>query len=99
MLRDSAKVWSIDPDGIGIMGSSAGGHLATTIATHAEKRVRPDFQILFYPVVTFVGKTHGGTRKHFLGKDADNAALCNEYSNELHVKSKRIGIHVLPQKN
>lgn len=86
MLRDSAKVWSIDPDGIGIMGSSAGGHLATTIATHAEKRVRPDFQILFYPVVTFVGKTHGGTRKHFLGKDADNAALCNEYSNELHVK-------------
>ena len=86
MLRDSAKVWNIDPDGIGIMGSSAGGHLATTIATHAEKRVRPDFQILFYPVVTFVGKTHGGTRKHFLGKDADNATLCNEYSNELHVK-------------
>lgn len=63
-----------------------GGHLASTIATHAAKACRPDFQILFYPVITFVGKTHGGSRRHLLGKEADNEALCREYSNELHVK-------------
>lgn len=86
MVRDSAEAWNIDPNGIGIMGSSAGGHLASTIATHAAKACRPDFQILFYPVITFVGKTHGGSRRHLLGKEADNEALCREYSNELHVK-------------
>ncbi len=52
MVRDSADVWNLNPNDIGIMGSSAGGHLASTIATHAKPELRPNFQILFYPVIT-----------------------------------------------
>lgn len=52
MVRDSADVWNLNPNDIGIMGSSAGGHLASTIATHAPEALRPNFQILFYPVIT-----------------------------------------------
>ena len=52
IVRDSADVWNLNPRDIGIMGSSAGGHLASTIATHAKPELRPDFQILFYPVIT-----------------------------------------------
>lgn len=52
MARDSADVWNLNPYDIGIMGSSAGGHLASTIATHTRPELRPNFQILFYPVIT-----------------------------------------------
>lgn len=52
LVRRNASNWNINPDDVGIMGSSAGGHLASTIATHAAKDARPDFQILFYPVIT-----------------------------------------------
>ena len=86
MVRDSAIVWNINPKGVGIMGSSAGGHLASTVATHAAAGVRPDFQILFYPVITFVGKTHKGSLKCFLGKDSTSRAALKEYSNERHVE-------------
>ena len=51
IVRDSADVWNLNPNDIGIMGSSAGGHLASTIATHARPELRPNFQILFYPVI------------------------------------------------
>ena len=84
IMRDSASVWNINPHDIGIMGSSAGGHLATTIATHADSASRPDFQILFYPVVTMKAHTHGGSRKNILG-DTPTEAQLEEYSNELHV--------------
>lgn len=47
LVRDSADVWNLNPNDIGIMGSSAGGHLASTIATHAKPELRPNFQILF----------------------------------------------------
>lgn len=86
LVRDSAEAWHINPHNIGIMGASAGGHLASTVATHADSLCRPDFQILIYPVITFVNATHNGSRTHFLGKDKDNSSLRQQYSNELQVK-------------
>lgn len=80
-LRDNAADWKINPSDIGIMGFSAGGHLASTIATHTEGAEKPDFQILFYPVVSLdPAITHAGTRTGFLGKNPDATAQ-QEYSN------------------
>lgn len=74
VLADSAAVWGIDPAKIGIMGSSAGGHLAATMCTCPESTVRPAFQLLFYPVISFDEKiAHGTSRKLFLPEDADDA--------------------------
>ena len=85
MVRDSAAVWNLNPYDIGIMGSSAGGHLASTIATHTKPELRPDFQILFYPVITMDRSyTHMGSHNNLLGKDA-SAELEAEFSNEKHV--------------
>ncbi len=85
IVRDSADVWNLNPRDIGIMGSSAGGHLASTIATHAKPELRPDFQILFYPVITMdKSYTHMGSHNSLLGKDA-SAELEKEYSNEKQV--------------
>ena len=53
------------------MGSSAGGHLASTMATHTSPELRPNFQILFYPVITMdKSYTHMGSHNNLLGKDA-----------------------------
>ena len=52
IVRDSAELWGINPHDVGIMGFSAGGHLASVISTHAPFEVRPDFSILFYPVIS-----------------------------------------------
>ena len=52
LVRDYAKEWNINPGKVGIMGSSAGGHVASTLATHFAADTRPDFQILLYPVIT-----------------------------------------------
>lgn len=85
MVRDSADVWNLNPNDIGIMGSSAGGHLASTIATHAPEALRPNFQILFYPVITMDKSfTHMGSHDNLLGKDA-SADLETEFSNEKQV--------------
>jgi len=86
MVRDSAEVWHIDPTQVGIMGSSAGGHLASTIATHSTApEVRPDFQILFYPVISMDPKKgHQLTHENFLGKNASKE-LIDLYSNEKQV--------------
>lgn len=85
MVRDSADVWNLNPNDIGIMGSSAGGHLASTIATHAPEALRPNFQILFYPVITMDKSfTHMGSHDNLLGKDA-SADLEKELSNEKQV--------------
>lgn len=85
MVRDSADVWNLNPNDIGIMGSSAGGHLASTIATHAPEVLRPNFQILFYPVITMDKSfTHMGSHDNLLGKDA-SADLEKEFSNEKQV--------------
>ncbi len=85
MVRDSADVWNINPFDVGIMGSSAGGHLASTIATHSQADVRPNFQILFYPVISMdKSLTHMGSHDNLLGKDASKE-LEQEYSNERRV--------------
>ena len=70
MLRRNASLWNIKPDDIGIMGSSAGGHLASTIATRSRGDAAPNFQILFYPVITMDPSfTHRGSHDNLLGKD------------------------------
>lgn len=85
MVRDSADVWNLNPNDVGIMGSSAGGHLASTIATHTPEALRPNFQILFYPVITMDKSfTHMGSHDNLLGKDA-SAELEKEFSNEKQV--------------
>lgn len=81
-VRDSADTWHLNPNDIGIMGFSAGGHLASYIATNAETSIRPSFQILFYPVITMdKAYTHMGSHDNLLGEDA-NAELEYLYSSE-----------------
>ncbi len=71
---------------VGIMGSSAGGHLASTAATHLEQL--PDFQVLLYPVISMQeGLTHQGSRDNLLGKNPDQSTV-DAYSNELCVTEK-----------
>ncbi len=82
---NSAK-WGIDSSKVGIMGASAGGHLASTLATHySSKETRPDFQVLFYPVITMdPAYTHGGSRENLLGS-SPSKELQDRFSNELQV--------------
>ena len=86
-MRDSAAVWHLNPRDIGIMGSSAGGHLASTIATHSPYELRPDFQILIYPVITMGRGTHQGSLEGLLGEQRTDPALVSLYSNERQVRS------------
>ena len=84
-VRANASTWHINPDAIGIMGFSAGGHLASTIATHVTDSIRPAFQILLYPVISMNPQfTHKGSLTGFLGKNpsAEDEQL---YSNDLQV--------------
>ncbi|MDD6437897.1 MAG: alpha/beta hydrolase [Prevotella sp.] len=85
IIRRHAKEWNINPNDIGIMGSSAGGHLASTLSTHSKADVRPNFQILFYPVITMdKSYTHMGSHDNLLGKNA-SASMERLYSNDLQV--------------
>lgn len=69
LVRMNATSWKINRNDIGIMGFSAGGHLAATIATCSQGEAKPNFQILFYPVISMVeGYGHEGSRTNFLGK-------------------------------
>ena len=95
-VRSRAKEWNLDINRIGILGFSAGGHLASTLATHfdsgksdskdeVEKQSsRPDLQILIYPVITMGEFTHKGSKLNLLGENP-NADLVKFYSNELQV--------------
>lgn len=85
-LRDSAQAWHVNPLDVGIMGFSAGGHLASSVSTHAEWSVRPNFSILFYPVVTMERGTHQGSKTHFLGQDINNKTIVKAWSNERQVR-------------
>jgi acetyl esterase/lipase len=85
--RSNAAAWGIDPARVGILGFSAGGHVASTAATHFDKDSRPDFAVLVYPVVTMGGKTHAGSKKELLGADP-SPELVKEYSNELQVTDR-----------
>ena len=88
-VRRKAEEWHINRNDIGIMGFSAGGHLASTIATHATGDAAPNFQILFYPVITMdLGFTHKGSHDNFLGDDhskKDLRKLEADFSNDLQV--------------
>jgi acetyl esterase/lipase len=85
LVRRNAKQWNINPQQVGIMGSSAGGHLASTIATHATGDAAPNFQILFYPVITMdPAFTHQGSHDNLLG-EKPKKKLERLYSNELQV--------------
>ncbi|MBR4044008.1 MAG: alpha/beta hydrolase [Bacteroidaceae bacterium] len=84
-LRKNANQWGIKT--LGVMGFSAGGHLASTAATHFTTDTRPDFQILFYPVVTMGENTHQGSKDNLLGKNPSEE-LVRLYSNELQVNAQ-----------
>lgn len=97
IVRRNAKKWGIDPHKIGIMGFSAGGHLASTVATHFDEKVynpidsisaRPDFSVLIYPVISMDSTiTHAGSRESLLGKHPSED-LVKHFSNELQVTTK-----------
>ncbi len=86
VLRERADEWGLNPHDIGIMGSSAGGHLASTAATSSPFEVRPDFQILFYPVITMGRGTHEGSRNNLLGDRRDDPMAILRYSSERQVR-------------
>jgi acetyl esterase/lipase len=95
-VRSQAKEWGINPAKIGIIGFSAGGHLASTAGTQFDTgeadavdvvdraSCRPDFMILVYPVITMEISTHGGSRKNLLGPEAP-AELVAKFSSEKNV--------------
>ena len=84
MVRDSAAAWHINPEDVGIMGFSAGGHLASTVSTHSEYDCRPNFSILFYPVISMNEReSHKGSCQNFLGKDGQkDERLVKDFSNQ-----------------
>lgn len=94
LVRENASKWGVNVNMVGIIGFSAGGHLASTAATHFQKplienanntNLRPDFQVLVYPVISMQESlTHRGSRDNLLGKDPSKE-LIDQYSNELQV--------------
>lgn len=93
-IRQRAKEWNVDPNKIGVLGFSAGGHLASTLGTHFQKplidnaeniSLRPDFMILLYPVISLTDSlTHMGSRNNLIGK-SPSPELIKAYSNDLQV--------------
>jgi len=87
MTRTRAKEWGIDPKRVGILGFSAGGHLAATLSTKYTAETRPDLSILLYPVITLhPPSTHTGSRNNLL-PDPNDPEWLNLLSHERHVTS------------
>lgn len=98
-VRSRAKEWGLDPQRIGIIGFSAGGHLASTAGTHFDAgdakatdpieqvSCRPDIMVLIYPVITMGEKTHRGSRNNLLGKEP-TPELVELFSNEKQITAK-----------
>lgn len=85
LIREHAREWQIDTARIGVMGFSAGGHLAATLLTRYEATSRPAFGILFYPVISFDDRwAHRGSVQNLLGADSTET-MKTYYSNELQV--------------
>ena len=94
VVRENAAKWGVDPNKVGIVGFSAGGHLASAVATHYKNALienanhtslRPDFQILVYPVISMQADlTHADSRKQLLGENPTKE-IVDLYSNELQV--------------
>ena len=97
IIRRNAVAWNIDPKKVGVIGFSAGGHLASTLSTHYADKVydvadtisaRPDFSLLIYPVITMDSSfTHAGSRKNLIGDKPSDEAI-KSFSNELQVNEK-----------
>jgi len=97
VIRRNASDWKIDPGKVGVIGFSAGGHLASTLSTHYAEKVyevkdnssaRPDFSLLIYPVVSFdTAITHRGSRNNLIGIKPD-ARLVERFSNELQITNE-----------
>lgn len=97
IIRQNAKKWNINPKKIGVMGFSAGGHVAASLSTRYSERLienpgrvsfRPDFSVLVYPVVSFTDSlTHMGSRDNLIGKNPSEY-LVRKYSNEFGVNKK-----------
>ena len=93
LVRQNAAAWGIDPNKVGIIGFSAGGHLASTVITHFAQQVidnkdntnlRPDFGILLYPVISFGPWAHTGSKESLVGKHP-SPEIADLYSNEKQV--------------
>src|SRR5512133_663880 len=97
IIRRNASQWKISQNKVGVIGFSAGGHLASTLSTHFDEKVyeakdttsaRPDFSLLIYPVISFDSTfTHMGSRNNLMGIKP-SADLIFKYSNELQVNEK-----------
>lgn len=97
IIRRNSKEWNINPRKVGVIGFSAGGHLASTLSTHFAEKVydvadtvsaRPDFSILMYPVITMDASfTHAGSRKNLIGENPSDEAI-KHFSNELQITSQ-----------
>lgn len=96
LVRRNATVWKINPDKVGVMGFSAGGHLAASVSTRFDEKVykatdatsaRPNFSLLIYPVISFQDEiTHMGSREALIGKNPSKEKI-DLYSNELQITS------------
>ena len=97
MIRSNSKKWNLDPNKIGVLGFSAGGHLASSLSTHYEDQVyaskerisaRPDFSILVYPVISMKeGVTHNGSKRNLLGDEPSQESI-ERYSNANQVTAE-----------
>jgi len=97
ILRRNREHWKINPGKIGVIGFSAGGHLASTLSTHFAEKVyevndttsaRPDFSLLIYPVISFdAAFTHMGSRNNLIGNNPSKEAI-DHFSNELQITGK-----------
>lgn len=89
IVRDSARQWRINPNDVGIMGFSAGGHLSSVISTMSPFEVRPNFTILFYPVISMDERvSHKWSCMNFLGQEGyKDAKLVEQYSTQNAVRS------------
>jgi acetyl esterase/lipase len=86
LVRKNAEQWNIASEKVGIMGFSAGGHLASTLGTHFDEESRPDFMALIYPVISMDEEiTHMGSRNNLLGEQ-ESMELLTYYSNEKQIK-------------
>ena len=103
VVRENAGKWAIDVNKIGIMGFSAGGHLASTAATHFDiayienelnTSLRPDYQILVYPVISMQDSlTHLDSRKNLLG-DNPSKEIIDLFSNEMQVSANSMPAYI-----
>lgn len=85
-VRENSKAWHISTNNVGIIGSSAGGHLASYMATQAPIHLRPNFQLLFYPVISMKKEgSHKGSVTNFLGVAAADEVIAKKYSSDENV--------------